>query len=815
SSTYVLPSLHNQASPIKEDDITRIEIERARPDAEKLVFVRDSGSRRWHIVEPRDYQADSPAIDRLVHQIREATLDGKSDVVNNPQKYGLDTPAEVITLVKESEPRREVKLSVGEASPGSETAVLYVTSSDRKEVMAVKKSELDTVKKSLADFRSRELLSPATGDIQAFTLSEHGKDKVKGPLELKQSSEERWVYVRPKYGDAQDKGANPAGEDKAPSNVAAVLSDISSLKVESDKDFVKDDAANLGKYHLDPAKDDILRIEIERVEAIDKDEKGEKKPKTRKAALVVGVGKKVDDKNDQYYAYIDDPKHKDIIKIATKSVARFLKLLDKPEALRERNLIALGGFRKPDAINIQNSWGTLEFRRSSSAAAGPRGMAPQESWKLWRGDKSYAVDETAVQTLISALTAPNQVEGFVDDSATKSKLIPDKPETVVRIWADSLPAEDKKKDDKKENKKDKKPEPKDKDKPAFTLSFGGLKDGKAAVERKRGDDKTGTVVLVPTKVRDQVQEEPLAYLDKQLPPFSGNRFDAMTNVTKLTLTRDGTTYEISRENKPNAPWKIDKPSDFAGRTADSAAIKDILNDLNNLRAVKIADDKVPAAAKMTAWGLKEPRLKAVVTLMQDKKPKTFAFDFGKEANGGFYLRASQQDMIVVVGKNVVDTLKRELQDPTVFHFDAGKVQEIKVMGWISLQKKVTGTDTPMTRTFKRAKKGSGWEVEPKNVKLDASRLDTFLKNLSDLKAVKFVDHKAKPSANQELDVHKGALQVELTVAGEKEPRKLTVGKADGNTGYFAISNQLPGDIFEVRKDLFDKVKEQPGYFSGQ
>jgi hypothetical protein len=66
-------------------------------------------------------------------------------------------------------------------------------------------------------------------------------------------------------------------------------------------------------------------------------------------------------------------------------------------------------------------------------------------------------------------------------------------------------------------------------------------------------------------------------------------------------------------------------------------------------------------------------------------------------------------------------------------------------------------------------------------------------------------------------VDKGALQIELTVQGEKEPRKLTltVGKADANVGYFAISNQLSGDIFEVRKDIFDKVKEKPAYFSGQ
>ena len=47
-------------------------------------------------------------------------------MVNKPKQYGLETPAEVVTLIKETEPRREVKLNVGDTSPGSEKAVIYV-----------------------------------------------------------------------------------------------------------------------------------------------------------------------------------------------------------------------------------------------------------------------------------------------------------------------------------------------------------------------------------------------------------------------------------------------------------------------------------------------------------------------------------------------------------------------------------------------------------------------------------------------------------------------------------------------------------------
>ncbi len=356
-----------------------------------------------------------------------------------------------------------------------------------------------------------------------------------------------------------------------------------------------------------------------------------------------------------------------------------------------------------------------------------------------------------------------------------------------------------------------------KDKPDYTLSFGRLEGKLVAVERKRGDEQTGVIVLIDSMVRDRVAEGPLAYLDKQLPPFSGDRFDPVKNITKLTLTRDGTIYEMSRENKPDAPWKIDKPAEFAGRTADRTAVEDILRELNNLRAVRIVADK-PEAAKLADWGLKSPRLKAVVAQTQDGKTKTFEFEFGNEMTdkSGIYLHTLVPDWIVVAGNTVAAALQRELLDLTVFHFDVSKVQEVKLTGWIALQKQV-GVNAPLTKVFKRAKDSSAWESEPKDsFKVDPARLDEFLKNLADLKALKFVAHKATPKPDWELDTTNGGLQIELTVAGDKEPSKftLTIGKLDGDA-YLAVSNRLNGDIFTVRKDLFEKAKEKPIYFSGQ
>ncbi len=60
---------------------------------------------------------------------------------------------------------------------------------------------------------------------------------------------------------------------------------------------------------------------------------------------------------------------------------------------------------------------------------------------------------------------------------------------------------------------------------------------------------------------------------------------------------------------------------------------------------------------------------------------------------------------------------------------------------------------------------------------------------------------------------KDALQIDITLEGEMEPLQLTVGKLDGDKGYFAITNKLKGDILLLRKDIFESIKSAPAYFS--
>ncbi len=148
----------------------------------------------------------------------------------------------------------------------------------------------------------------------------------------------------------------------------------------------------------------------------------------------------------------------------------------------------------------------------------------------------------------------------------------------------------------------------------------------------------------------------------------------------------------------------------------------------------------------------------------------------------------------------------------MFTFDVSKVKTLKLTGWISVQKKL-GQNKPFVLELER-KNASEWTVKtPEGFNVDASKVRKFLDDLSKLRTEKFVAHNAQPSADQELDLAKDALQIDITLENEMEPLQLTVGKLDGDKGYFAITNKLKGDILLLRKDIFESVKSAPAHFS--
>jgi hypothetical protein len=297
TSLYVMQEMHNPASPLKWEDVDRVEIDRQRPKQTRIVFVREG--KQWRISEPRELAADDFSVNNLVRQIYEAQRSTTADEAPDLKSWGLEPPAEVITLQKGE---RKVELRVGDASPGKQDAVIYVLASSKNaKPAAVDKNSLDSVLKGLDYFRSRDLLTTTGSDIVSFTVSEKGKGAGdKGPVELKKTSEDSWVYVHPAYGRAQVQALPGA---RSNDGVRGLLMDLSNLRVDyrsdKDNDFVADDVSDLAKYHLDPSKDRILRVEVQLTQSSSKEDEEKDRAKTITRALLVGVGKK---EGDKYFA---------------------------------------------------------------------------------------------------------------------------------------------------------------------------------------------------------------------------------------------------------------------------------------------------------------------------------------------------------------------------------------------------------------------------------------------------------------------------------------------------------------------------------
>ncbi len=581
----------------------------------------------------------------------------------------------------------------------------------------------------------------------------------------------------------------------------------------------------MAKYNLDPAKSDVLTIDVDRIDSI-KDENGTQQTKTSSLTLLVGIGKKVDDKaaEPKYYAALKGDHGNTVVEVSAKGPDEIAALFKEPEKLRNHSLAALAPAEKPLAVDVVNGFGKLEFRREN-------GNAP---WHLYRDGAEIPLsnepnrdpNSDPVQRFVNQLVQKVPVASFLDPKTDQAKLGLDKPTAQVWIWVDGVEKQEEKTDDKKDAKEgDKKAETKTRfvlakdkvDKPASKLTFGAVEGKEVVIKRQayhKGWDETA-LVKTPDLLLDEAKAGPLAYEDKELPSFNGKFILPDKDVVQLALDRGGVHYVVARaDDKPETPWTFAEPKDLAGRRASKTGVEEILASLHGLRATRLVAEAPKEEELDKEYGLKPPALKAVV----GKADKTsYTYEFGKDAaGGGEYARQSQRPMIFVVDKTRLEALQKDLRDPTIFAVaDASKIKSLKLTGWVNV------TGTPTTWDFERNAEGK-WAVKtpaPNTVAVDQDKVRILVEGLAHLTAKRFVGGDAKIKAAFDKDEDKTSFTIDMTVEGQEKPLQLKVVNltsdkaALGNDkGYYASSTSAPGELFEVAKELFDGPMSKPAYF---
>jgi hypothetical protein len=798
---YLLPTVRAASTKVDADDIDKIVIERTKSadGLESMTLVRDKVSGLWTIESPGPFRADDGQVRELVRQLFEARNDDRAERPRSDSEWGLDSPSGTVVVSSESK-GKSFTINLGKTSPGTTSAVVYMKSSDRQGAIAVLKSTVATLFKTSKALRDPYLLASSSSDITKFEISE-GK---KTPIEVKKSGEQ-WRYAKPAdWGDAE-MGAfgAPEEKEKTPAGVNAVLTAISNIRVshtdEKVTDYVADAATDLAKYGLDPSKDRILKLSIDR-SVVAKSVGDDKAGATTNVpvTLLVAVGKK---EGEKYFAALDEAK-KNIVRVPARDIDPLLKLLDDPGALRDKTLVKVSG--KFDAFDIEGPSGKLEFRRTAD-----------KPWQLWRPGSTAAteLDTTIVETFLNQITQKDSIKSFINGPVKDQELGLDKPQATISLWVNGIVTADAKKEEAKTEKKDEKASPKpDSDKPQLVSTGPKLKltigktEGPLVIVRRTGTPDT-LVAKVDGSLATNALRGPVAYLDKNLPSFNPGAQDPSENVTRLKLVRAGKTVEIARE-KADTPWKFISPAEQSGLAVSANTVRGLLGTINNLRALSIISEKATDAQLDKDFGLKAPTTQVVVTTGKDKEAKTWEFTFGKETpeKTGFFAKQSWRDLVFTIDKLTPATLEAELAETTLFAgTEIAKIETVRMVGWQAV------TGSPFTLELQRVQ-GKWQSKSPANFAIDSAKVDKFLSDVTNLRVEKFVSFATPAKPEQNFDPAKGGMSLEFTSSGEKETRKLWLGKSEGDF-QVAQASKIPGAIFTLRNASLAPALAKPAHFN--
>lgn len=772
---------------IEPGDIDTIEITRAEPTEQRLVFVRVEGD-TWTLREPEGPLVDGVQVSSLARALLNLKPTLFPEVPGTLTDAGLNPPSLKVTLRKGGD--RSATLNVGDTTAGKDKAVTFVTTDSRPNVpIAVRRSDLDELFKSgtgsgrawqvakwLSEYRQKRLLGSSLRDPVSELASIKITQGMKPGLMLQRTDSGDWTFTTPAGFGQADLAGDPTPRPETITGVRPLVTLLTSLNAMGTEDFIES-AGPPENYGLKPDDPGLIRVELT--------------PRSGEPEVLL-IGKKVDEKATPVKVYVRRAGDPGVAKVTLDKLDALVRIINDPADLRDRTLIPDSRREQIDALDITQGESTFKLRRVNVGSV--------REWVLYGGPTDPQIASPAAQQLIDALTQP-RIATEILPAPNDATFTPEATAATVKLWySGTSPTDGTVAGTNLPN------EPTLKGNPAATITF-GQKDGDNAFIR-RVTATGSTDMKVPATLLTTASRSRLAYLNPTLKGFATN------TAEKITFNRGTEPFEIVRESKtdaqfPRGKWVFAQPERLKGQIADA---NKILDDMLGLLATQQASNIVaeaPTPEQLKTLGLDPaaPVMKVTVTLdAETDKERVYLFGTRNEALKGVYAQFGDRKIAFVAPNYVFNNFaSADLRDLTLYRIDPAQVQSIRLRGWKAALGKVA------VYTF--AREGSGWVTKESDGEfaVDPAKLETLLAALAAPRPSRSTgggqapEHAFDPNA-------KNALEITLTVAGRPEPITINLGaETDNGVNYFTWCSTQPQEVMVLPGASFRLYKDRPDY----
>ena len=260
------------------------------------------------------------------------------------------------------------------------------------------------------------------------------------------------------------------------------------------------------------------------------------------------------------------------------------------------------------------------------------------------------------------------------------------------------------------------------------------------------------------------------------------------NMQKIAILRPQGPVTIAKESEEK--WRMVAP---VNAPAFDAAVGRLLDDLNDLAAVKFIAEKVD---RLSDYGLDKPPFEVAIDLkpVKDKPPVTRTLLIGKEFPGeGCAAKFKDADLVFTVSESLVQHLGDELRKHVVWQFERGGAQASALV-W----------QTPTQKVSVRREQGAWKLIEPRLGILDEQKLEGLINAVSWINVDRFESYTKDNLPRYGLT----APRVTVTVTVDGKDRTFSLGGVkDANSSYGMVSDDDP--IFTLPANIVRVLLESP------